>query len=523
VKRRDPAAGVDVARFSHRLFDARWLDSRDARFELIGVANRFDRSELSGGSCGETRLVYRLAYATRVSGTPVSSRLPMTLGVELVTPRGAEGCDGALRRWQPPRALAGDELVAFLTAPGGPLSPDVLRAARSGPQRLVVNVQRVRWPSAVRPDLGGHAEYLMLAFRPGPDGTLERAPLENTPDVERIQRDPALKKRLLAWLEDPGTLARIDAGTALLPEPLLATSAVSVTPRGLARRHNRPFRRLLGPEDVAHLELTKLTHARSFEGLARRLDQLSCAGCHEARSVAGFHLLGDDPADTPAANALASGRSPHLVSELPRRKRLFEAALAGAPLDFTQPLAERSHYDGYGAHCGTGTDPSFAAWGCAAGLVCSSYDSPTGEGVGQCLPPSPREAGDPCEFAALTPHGNPLRDRAAGARQSSCGERAVCNRNAVGFPGGMCTETCADLSAGAACGSIAVLEPFNACLARGEPFQDCARDHVRPAGLRACSAETPCRDDYVCARGTAGGTCIPPYFLFQLRVDGHPR
>ena len=43
------------------------------------------------------------------------------------------------------------------------------------------------------------------------------------------------------------------------------------------------------------------------------------------------------------------------------------------------------------------------------------------------------------------------------------------------------------------------------------------------AGLRACDAATPCRDDYLCVRLDAGrGACIPPYFVFQMRVDGHP-
>jgi hypothetical protein len=52
--------------------------------------------------------------------------------------------------------------------------------------------------------------------------------------------------------------------------------------------------------------------------------------------------------------------------------------------------------------------------------------------------------------------------------------------------------------------------------------------------LKGCDANEPCRDDYICARTAAGhsaskdarerahGACIPPYFLFQLRVDGHP-
>ncbi len=41
------------------------------------------------------------------------------------------------------------------------------------------------------------------------------------------------------------------------------------------------------------------------------------------------------------------------------------------------------------------------------------------------------------------------------------------------------------------------------------------------AGLRACDDQNPCRDDYVCARAAHGGACLPPYFVFQLRVDGH--
>jgi hypothetical protein len=86
------------------------------------------------------------------------------------------------------------------------------------------------------------------------------------------------------------------------------------------------------------------------------------------------------------------------------------------------------------------------------------------------------------------------------------------------------------------------------------------------AGLRACAVANPCRDDYIClrptgytlgnghqnykrrltavagiydandfgqkepdqgwlSRGGAGdqrGICIPPYFVFQFRSDGHP-
>src|SRR5258708_6805424 len=52
--RADPNAGVSVAKFSHRLFDTRWLHSPAARFELVAIVNRIDRAGIVGG-CGEVR------------------------------------------------------------------------------------------------------------------------------------------------------------------------------------------------------------------------------------------------------------------------------------------------------------------------------------------------------------------------------------------------------------------------------------------------------------------------------------
>jgi len=74
----------------------------------------------------------------------------------------------------------------------------------------------------------------------------------------------------------------------------------------------------------------------------------------------------------------------------------------------------------------------------------------------------------------------------------------------------------------ATCGGIALLTEFNACLAAQIPFERCVAAHTRPGALRACDFHHPCRDDYVCARGASSGMCIPPYFTFQLRIDGHP-
>ena len=522
VKSADSQAGVEVHRFPHRLFNARWLRAETAHFELIGVMNRLDREPFRAGTCGETRLVYRLAYTTSVAGTPVSSRLPLTLGIEIDVPRPDSGCAEVARRWVPPRDLRGQELAAWLTSPGAPLDPNAAWARRTTSHRVVANIQRVRWPSAVRPDLGGHAEYLLRSFEPErANGTYVPAPLENTPR-DSLAADTALRSELLTWLREPTQLAALDAGTLVLPDRFLATTAVSVTPRGLARRQNRPFSRIFREEDFARVDFSPFTRVRSPEGLLRRLDQASCQGCHEARSIAGFHLLGDDPSETPSGNALAGGTSPHLAGELTRRTALVRVLAANQDGDFSQPFPERSTYAGYGAHCGFGTDATFRPWDCASGLVCRRYDSPAGDSVGQCLPATPHAAGDPCESGPLAPNVNPLRDRVSRVEREDCRSNAVCNKNAVGFPGGMCTEDCSALSDSSTCGAIAVLEPFNACVARGRPFGECLESHVRPAGLQACSADQPCRDDYVCAQTPRGGACIPPYFVFQLRVDGHP-
>ena len=57
------------------------------------------------------------------------------------------------------------------------------------------------------------------------------------------------------------------------------------------------------------------------------------------------------------------------------------------------------------------------------------------------------------------------------------------------------------------------------------PFQDCLKETSQPAILRACDAQEPCRDDYACMRVDKApletGACMPPYFAFQVRVDGH--
>lgn len=503
--RGDRAWGVGM-RFTHRGFDLRWLTSADARWQLVAVVNRVDRRAFHPGTCGELRFVYRLGYTTVTKSGPFSSRLPATLNVVFFLPeaKGAGAGDGAGCRGA---ARALEALPDVATLP--------LKAVE-------VNLQTARWPSTVRPDLGGHADYVLRVFhrKPRRDGQgepaagdgLMPAPLENTPDVELLRRRPALKQELGRWLAE--NLEAIDQGTAVVPDRFLATRAVSVTPRGLARPQNRPWTRLFTREELASLAFSGRVTISDAASLLRRLDGLTCMGCHQSRSLAGFHVVGRER-EARDGDALALSVSPHVEDELVRRGAWVDALLHGRPPDeLRRPAEHGNDRGGFGDACGL--VPSFSSWRCAAGHHCVPVDD--GE-VGQCMPDAPA-VGSACRPGAV----DFRRDRIARAGDAACSSSSVCEAVGVGFPGGMCAGRCSPLEDHAACGGIALLTPFNQCLARGELFSSCAK-HARPAGLRACGPNDPCRPDYLCAKTAAHvdrGVCLPPYFVLQMRVDGHP-
>lgn len=507
VRRKDKLAGVGM-RFAHRLFDAGWLSNPRFHFELVAVVNRLDRRVFSPSTCGELRFVFRLAYEGTVKGKTVGSRLPMTINVVRWMNGSCEDWLRATRRASTP-SVAGDQLRGW-TGAGGPLSSELL--SRTSLKSVEVNLQSVRWPSTVRPSMAGHAEYTMRVFRrAGGSEPFVAAPLENTPDVARLQRDPRLTRELSDWLLAPEQALGLAQGTLQVPERYLATKATSIAPHGLARRSNRPYTTTLK-------DLWK-DNSNAVREL-RRLDQLSCPGCHQSRSIAGFHLLGEEPREQ-AWDRLFVPHSPHFGDELERRERYVRALFEGQTPNEDRPPAERPiGAGGWGSRCGVDPRPGapFADWVCDDGLVCRAIDDPH---VGECS--SPELAwGDPCEPGIVAwsgTNGEAMRLEPPG----ECGNGRVCERNGVGFPGGMCSGGCEGLGGPeAVCGGIAVLDSFNACLARGEVFGQCLATTTRPGALRRCSRERPCRDDYVCAATADGsGACLPPYFSFQLRVDGH--
>lgn len=490
VRQGDKTAGVGM-RFGHRMFDVRWLQSPDATLDLIGVALRMDRRPFTPRQCGELRAIYRLAYTTGHA----ASRLPMTINVV--------------------RSLPGDCASFARRGPHGVAA--VLDQWAKLPLKAVeLNVQTVRWPSTVRPDLGGHAEYALRVLVPR-DGHLVPGPMENQPDVARIAADPVLRALLLAWLRLPATPRAIDDGLAQSPQALWATAAVSYAPRGMMRAPNRPWQQLLSDTDVLALGGgDKVLGATRL----RRLDQQSCTGCHHSKSVAGFHL----PGATLGGGGLVTGRlavamSPHVAADMPRRQAYVLAlAMGTTPTDARLP-PEAPREPGqaqHGEHCGLALEKG---WHCAPGLQCTQVDDPE---VGVCLPPQPA-IGDPCAPGLVRAGKRPGNESVPVTAALDCGA-GYCESSRVGFPAGLCAAQCS-VAAGAAfpCAGIPGIGPFNACLARGEPFDKCAVTALRPARLRACDAQRPCRDDYACMAASATvAVCMPPYFLQELRMDGHP-
>ena len=509
----DASAGVGLA-YRHRTFDPAWLTAAQTRFELIAVVNRIDRRAFDESTqrCGETRLIFRLAYRTELDATEVDSRLPMTVNVVFWQPG---ECRDAAMRWLVDEGITGTALAGALR--DGPLASSRLTAKDL--KSVEVDVQTIRWPGVIHPSLGGHAEYALRVFRRAPEvfeGAFAPTPLENTPDVSRLRGDGPGRAALVAWVRD--NLDGLDTGTAVMPEEFATDLATSVTPRGLARLANRPWSQLVSAKDFADLSLADYAHIGSPQALVRRLDELSCQGCHETRSVAGFHVVGQPRDDEAVLDTLAVSISAHLRGELPRREAYTTALASGSDVDEMRPLADFETTRGYGAHCGLG-DPGFAAWTCADELRCTELDDSL---VGTCLPPD-RTAGDPCELGELRTRTEGHRDRVRGASQTACDAGAVCNVNRMGFPTGMCTKRCGGLSEGEACGPIVDFTTFNNCVGRRQPFPKCIEAAAHPVGLRACDEAHRCRDDYVCAKSAYGdeGVCLPPYFLFQLRVDGH--
>jgi hypothetical protein len=386
----------------YRLFERGWLFSAAGRFDLVGVVNRMDRAYRSPETCGEIRLIYRLAYAVDAadirlkkdddgnqvfragrSGRPepvlerdgtvrTDSRLPMTVNLVLrarnapTSERPATVTCGELaRRWLAAGASrrAGGELAALLLADGGALAT----LEPSQVDRMETNIQITRVPSSVESTFGGNAEYLLHIFKWDlATRSFARMPLENQIDRQKLQRNPELRAAFKVWLFTPANLHRLVEGTLTIPDEYLALRAITSAPGGTARASNRPFLGVLSREEIEQLWTTQRAAAAELDperrlrsiasplGLEQRLTDMTCSGCHQSRAIGGFHFLGADWASTRRTlpqNAIFIAGSPHFYADLPRRRAVLAALAADQPIadvDFGRGFSMRPRRTGRG-------------------------------------------------------------------------------------------------------------------------------------------------------------------------------
>src|SRR3984893_10804388 len=341
--------------FALQLFDRTLLFSDDSRFVLAGIVNRVDRAYVAPDSCGEIRLIYRLARTDTPEAAgegAASPRLPMTLNVvlkargEVVIDGGGKAITGAetARRWLAvgDLPLTGAALAEKLTAKDGPL--DLVRPENI--DRIETNLQIAHAPKSDVRDF--RTDYLLKVFDYNAQAkTFEQAPLENQIDRERILADAKLKREFTAWLLDPRHFSELDRGTILIPQEFLAIGAIAATPVGFAPSDLQPAFGLVegdgGAADAVFAEsdvvaaLKKaseggiaLQNIRSLAGFERRLNDLTCSGCHQTRGIGGFHFPGVDWMAAMPSNSTVVPASPHFFRD-PSRPRGILSSMRERP------------------------------------------------------------------------------------------------------------------------------------------------------------------------------------------------
>ena len=394
--------------FAFQLFDRALLDSPDTRFVLAGIVNRMDRAYVDEAGCGEIRLIYRLTRTNVPDGgaDAVSPRLPMTLNAVLKArvEGQAVACSEIARRWLAAgeTALTGAELVAKLLAKDGPL--DLVGYANI--DRIETNLQIAHAPKTGVRDF--RTDYLLKVFRyDAPARLFQEAPMENQIDRDRVLADGGLRRELKTWLLDPGHLAAFDRGTVLIPEKFLARGAIASTPVGFDRSELEPEFGLMQSESAAADPVfgeadvvaalrkasaggVKLQNIRSVGGFQRRLNDMTCSGCHQTRGIGGFHFPGVDWMAARPSNSAVVPASPHFFGDQVRRRDILTALRDHRPPDYSRGFSSRPQWrgstelagteysDGWGAHCYVGSakaadnDRSFSSWGCVGGLACQT-------------------------------------------------------------------------------------------------------------------------------------------------------
>ena len=221
-------------------------------------------------------------------------------------------------------------------------------------------------------------DYLLKVFRfDARSRTFEEAPLENQIDRTRILADATLRRDFRTWLLDPGHLGELDRGTILIPEKYLANGAIAADP-GRALRHRACSRHSVwwraraptlfsGKSDViAALKKAAesgigLQNIRSVAGFERRLNDITCSGCHQTRGIGGFHFPGVDWMAAKPSNSTVVPASPHFFGDQIRRRDILAALRDGRQPDYSRGFSSRPQLRGSTELAGTGYDDGWGA------------------------------------------------------------------------------------------------------------------------------------------------------------------
>ncbi len=409
------------ASFDLQLFDRALLYSPDSRFVLAGIVNRMDRAWLDQRHCGEIRLIYRLTRtaAPDIADAAASPRLPMTLNIvlkakgDVASNAGTEAitCASIARRWLTAGNLQlhGAELAQKLTGSDGPL--DLILSENIA--RIETNLQVAHAPKTPARDF--RTDYLMKVFDyNGPSAVFVEASLENQIDRDRLLGDEKLRSEFKKWLLDPERITELDRGTILIPDRFLARAAVAGTPVGFARPDLQPAFGLVEEDETSDPVLPRddvvtalekagkrgaLRNIRSVAGFERRLNDITCSGCHQTRGIGGFHFPGVDWMAANPSNSRVVPASPHFFGDQVRRRDILTALRDDKLPDYSRGFSSRpqlrgstelagtEYDDGWGAHCylqrarPAQLDRSFRSWTCAKGLACQVANEATGMGM----------------------------------------------------------------------------------------------------------------------------------------------
>jgi hypothetical protein len=343
----------------------------------------------------------------------------MTLNIVLKARADAAkiSCAEIARRWLATvdLSLSGTNLATKLIWEGGPL--ELIRPENI--VRIETNLQIAHAPKSELRDF--RTDYLLKVFDYNPQARRYiEAPMENEIDSRRLLADPALGREFKNWLLDPKHLGELDRGTILVPDRFLASGAVAPTPVGFGRSNLQPAFGLvegsgadapLFTQDDVVTALKRATgHGVAFEnirspaGFERRLNDMTCAGCHQTRGIGGFHFPGVDWMAAKPSNSTVVPASPHFFGDQVRRRDIVTALGDGRAPDFSRGFSDRpqlrgaqelagTEYDnGWGAHCyvqhahAADNDRSFRGWNCAAGLACQMMgDAGKSSRMGMCF------------------------------------------------------------------------------------------------------------------------------------------